>query len=590
MYLKRMELQGFKSFADKTILEFKPGITSVIGPNGSGKSNISDAIRWVLGEQSMKSLRGAKSEDIIFAGTQARKSLGFAEVSIVIDNTDGKLPIEYTEVTVTRKLYRSGETGYFINKTPCRLKDILELFMDTGIGKDGYSIIGQGKIDEILSNKSEDRRHIFEEAAGIVKFRTRKQESEKKLEQTKLNLLRINDILAEIEANIEPLKLQADKARKFLDLREELKSIEVGLFVHHIQTYKEKLEQLLKDEETITSQREQEDSKMESLQNAKEDLRKVVDDITNQIEAMQNLGFESTNKIEKINSEIGITKERIQNNQNNQDNLKSKVKEEISYLDNNLISTLNIVNNLSYDNYKVSSKNIQSNKSDNNEKQNNSTEQESQPSGDLSQQGGKAESNSQNSGNSSQTQSIMTMEKNGVLTSRDKKTDWDLLKGLLEALYSSWSTIALDMNGLNINSEDILSFNTFLNDATKSVKDENKKDTMNNLLKLYALLPKYSSSVADDIFTNLLDTKVQVLNAYVLTEDKNWDEINKRLENAINEYGNIINNVEINTRNSAGVSQTYILLKELQRCTSVKDVDIFYINYKNFMQEIQGLE
>ena len=279
-----------------------------------------------------------------------------------------------------------------------------------------------------------------------------------------------------------------------------------------------------------------------------------------------------------------------QNNQNNQDNLKSKVKEEISYLDNNLISTLNIVNNLSYDNYKVSSKNIQSNKSDNNEKQNNSTEQESQHSGDLSQQGGKAESNSQNSGNSSQTQSIMTMEKNGVLTSRDKKTDWDLLKGLLEALYSSWSTIALDMNGLNINSEDILSFNTFLNDATKSVKDENKKDTMNNLLKLYALLPKYSSSVADDIFTNLLDTKVQVLNAYVLTEDKNWDEINKRLENAINEYGNIINNVEINTRNSAGVSQTYILLKELQRCTSVKDVDIFYINYKNFMQEIQGLE
>ena len=206
MYLKRMELQGFKSFADRTVLDFKPGITAVIGPNGSGKSNISDAIRWVLGEQSMKSLRGAKSEDIIFAGTQARKSLGFAEVSIVIDNSDGKLPIEYTEVTVTRKIYRSGETGYFINKTPCRLKDILELFMDTGIGKDGYSIIGQGKIDEILSNKSEDRRHIFEEAAGIVKYRVRKQDSEKKLEQTKLNLLRINDILSEIETSIEPLQ------------------------------------------------------------------------------------------------------------------------------------------------------------------------------------------------------------------------------------------------------------------------------------------------------------------------------------------------------------------------------------------------
>lgn len=327
MYLKRIEMQGFKSFADKTVLEFKPGITTVIGPNGSGKSNISDAIRWVLGEQSMKSLRGAKSEDIIFAGTQARKSLGFAEVSIVIDNNDNKLPIEYSEVTVTRKIYRNGETGYFINKVPCRLKDILELFMDTGIGKDGYSIIGQGKIDEILSNKSEDRRHIFEEAAGIVKYRTRKQESEKKLEQTKLNLLRINDILAEIEANIEPLKLQSDKAKQFLDLREELKSIEVGLFIYNINTYKEKLEQLVKDEDIIASQKEAEDSKMEALQASKEELRQVVDDITAQIENMQNIGFESSNKIEKINSEIGISNERIQNNSANKQRLEAEILE-----------------------------------------------------------------------------------------------------------------------------------------------------------------------------------------------------------------------------------------------------------------------
>lgn len=322
-----MELQGFKSFADKTVLEFKPGITSVIGPNGSGKSNISDAIRWVLGEQSMKSLRGAKSEDIIFAGTQARKSLGFAEVSIVIDNSDSKLPVEYTEVTVTRKIYRSGETGYFINKTPCRLKDILELFMDTGIGKDGYSIIGQGKIDEILSNKSEDRRHIFEEAAGIVKYRTRKAESEKKLEQTKLNLLRINDILSEVEATIEPLKMQADKAKQFLDLREELKSIEVGLFVYNIATYKEKLEQIVKDYDILVSQKELEDTKMETLQASKEELRQAIDDIIRQIEEMQNLGFESSNKIEKINSEIGIHKERIQNNSNNQERLVEEIEE-----------------------------------------------------------------------------------------------------------------------------------------------------------------------------------------------------------------------------------------------------------------------
>ncbi len=327
MYLKRLELQGFKSFADKTVLEFKSGITSVIGPNGSGKSNISDAIRWVLGEQSMKSLRGAKSEDVIFAGTQARKSLGFAEVSMVIDNTDGKLPIEYSEVTVTRKLYRSGETGYFINKVPCRLKDVLELFMDTGIGKDGYSIIGQGKIDEILSNKSEDRRKIFEEAAGIVKYRTRKAESEKKLEQTKLNLLRINDILSEIEANIEPLKMQSDKARKYLDLREELKNIEVGLFLYNITEYKEKLEKLVQDIQIVEGQNEAENQKMINLQNAKEELKEQIDEITSKVEEMQNLGFESANKIEKINSEIGISKERIQNNSGNKERLEKEIEE-----------------------------------------------------------------------------------------------------------------------------------------------------------------------------------------------------------------------------------------------------------------------
>ena len=327
MYLKRLELQGFKSFADKTILEFKPGITAVIGPNGSGKSNVSDSIRWVLGEQSMKSLRGSSSSDIIFAGTQNRKSLGFAEASIVIDNSDGKLPIEYNEVTVTRKIYRSGETGYFINKTPCRLKDILELFMDTGIGKDGYSIIGQGKIDEILSNKSEDRRHIFEEAAGIVKYRTRKQESEKKLEQTKLNLLRINDILAEIEGTIEPLKLQSEKAKKFLDLREELKGIEVGLFLYNIETYKAKLDEILNSAEIMQSQYDDEDKKLEEVKALKEELKNEVDEITEKIEAMQNIGFESTNKIEKINSDINVAIERKENNKTNKERFASEIEE-----------------------------------------------------------------------------------------------------------------------------------------------------------------------------------------------------------------------------------------------------------------------
>ena len=328
MYLKRLELQGFKSFADKTVLELMPGITTVIGPNGSGKSNISDAIRWVLGEQSMKSLRGTKSLDIIFAGTQNRKSLGFAEASLVFDNSDGALPIEYTEVTVTRKIYRSGETGYYINKVPCRLKDVLELFMDTGIGKDGYSIIGQGKIDEILSNKSEDRRHIFEEAAGIVKYRTRKQESEKKLEHTKLNLLRINDILSEIEGNLEPLQMQADKAKKYLNLREELKNIEIGLFVYNIEKYKQDLEKVVQDIDVMQSQCNDEEGRLERVKILKEELKSSIDEITETIENMSNIGFESQKQIEQLNSDINVAKTRIANNNENNDRYLKEIEEQ----------------------------------------------------------------------------------------------------------------------------------------------------------------------------------------------------------------------------------------------------------------------
>ena len=327
MYLKRLEMQGFKSFADRTVFEFMPGITAVIGPNGSGKSNISDSIRWVLGEQSMKSLRGSKSLDVIFAGTQNRKSLGFAECSLVFDNTDGTLPIEYTEVTVTRKIYRSGETGYYINKVPCRLKDVLELFMDTGIGKDGYSIIGQGKIDEILSNKSEDRRHIFEEAAGIVKYRVRKQESEKKLESTKLNLLRINDILTEIETNIGPLKIQAEKAKEYLNLRDELKNQEVGLFLYNIEKNKTALNQILKDEEIYNEQCKNEEGKLERIKILKEELKSNIDELTNKIEQFSNIGFESQKEIEMLNSDINVATTKIESNKENTERYKKEIEE-----------------------------------------------------------------------------------------------------------------------------------------------------------------------------------------------------------------------------------------------------------------------
>lgn len=333
MYLKKIEMQGFKSFADKTVIELKQGITTVIGPNGSGKSNISDAIRWVLGEQSSKALRCSKSLDIIFAGTQNRKSLGFAEVSLIFDNSDGGLPIEYTEVTVTRKIYRTGETGYFINKVPCRLKDLQELFMDTGIGKDGYSIVGQGKIDEILSNKSEDRRHIFEEASGIVKYRVRKQETEKKLEHTKLNLLRINDILSEIEGNLEPLQLQSEKAKKYLNLRENLKNIEVGLFLYNINQGKSDIEKIVEDENITKEQCDTEETRLERVKILKEQLKGDIDEITNKIENMSNLGFESQKEIEMLNSDINVAKTKILSNKENQERFLQEIQEKNTRLE-----------------------------------------------------------------------------------------------------------------------------------------------------------------------------------------------------------------------------------------------------------------
>ena len=231
MYLKSLELQGFKSFPEKTLIRFGDDITAIVGPNGSGKSNISDAILWVMGEQSSKTLRGAKMEDVIFGGTQKRSAVGFAEATLTLDNTDRALPYDADEVMVTRRYYRSGDGEYYINRQSARLKDIHELFMDTGMGREGYSNIGQGRIDEILSLKSADRREIFEEAAGISKYRHRKEETERKLERTEDNLLRIGDKVSELELQLEPLKVQSEKAKKYLELKEELQGVEVAVWL-----------------------------------------------------------------------------------------------------------------------------------------------------------------------------------------------------------------------------------------------------------------------------------------------------------------------------------------------------------------------
>ncbi|MCX7709633.1 MAG: chromosome segregation protein SMC [Clostridia bacterium] len=317
MYLKKLEIQGFKSFADKINLDFNSGITSVVGPNGSGKSNIADSVRWVLGEQSAKTLRGAKMEDVIFAGTEHRKPLGFAEVSLTIDNSDSTLPVDYTEVTVTRRVYRSGESEYFINKTSCRLRDIHELFLDTGIGKDGYSIIGQGRVDEILSTKSEDRRHIFEEASGIMKYKVRKLEAEKKLDQTKQNLVRINDIINELENQLEPLGQQAEVAKKYLNLRENLKELEVNVYIENISKFKEKLKELEEQYGTIRENIEGENRKLEDITVKNKQKTELMKSLEEKLEASRQEFYGLEGNLERCNSEIKLNEEKISNlNQN----------------------------------------------------------------------------------------------------------------------------------------------------------------------------------------------------------------------------------------------------------------------------------
>ena len=247
MYLKALEMQGFKSFPEKTRLTFDQDITAIVGPNGSGKSNLSDAILWVMGEQRTRTLRGGKMEDVIFGGTEKRGKLGFAQVSLVLDNSAGLLPVDHEEVTITRRYYRGGESEYYINREACRLRDIHELLMDTGLGRDGYSIIGQGRIAEIVSGKSGERREIFEEAAGISRFRYRKEESERKLQRTEENLLRINDKVDELELQIEPLRRQSEAARKYLDLRAELKDLEVSVWMETLDRLKEQNETVQRD-------------------------------------------------------------------------------------------------------------------------------------------------------------------------------------------------------------------------------------------------------------------------------------------------------------------------------------------------------
>lgn len=327
MYLKRLELKGFKSFPNKTDIIFKEGVTAIVGPNGSGKSNVSDAVRWVLGEQSIKSLRGEKLEDVIFAGSDNQKPMNFCEVALTIDNSDGKLNIDYSEVTIKRRAYRNGESQFYLNNKSCRLKDIKEILLDTGIGKDGYSIIEQGKVDEILSNNPVNRRKVFDEACGISKYRYKKTESERNLKNTKENLDRINDIYVEIENQIKPLYNQQVKAKKYLDLRDELKKIEVNNYIREIQRVEKQLNEINSQYEALGEELQNiDDEKVAFEENSKE--------VSIQIEEVDKSIEKSTEYINSIKSVIDKKDYEINLLNQRKDNSSTKIKRNMEELEN----------------------------------------------------------------------------------------------------------------------------------------------------------------------------------------------------------------------------------------------------------------
>ena len=325
MYLKSIEVQGFKSFANKITFKFHNGITGIVGPNGSGKSNVADAVRWVLGEQKVKQLRGSSMQDVIFSGTELRKPLGYAYVAITLDNRDHQLAIDFDEVTVARRLYRSGESEYMINNSPCRLKDVYELFYDTGIGKEGYSIIGQGQIDKILSGKPEERRELFDEAAGIVKFKRRKATSVKKLEDEKQNLLRVNDILAELEKQVGPLEKQSEKAKVYLKKKEELKTLDVNMFLLNHEHIGKQLGEVEEKHKIASDQLTETTEKYDGIKTEYEEIQNEIERLNQEIEQAHNT-LENTSTIRgKLEAEIAVLQEQIRSAASNEEYLQTRL-------------------------------------------------------------------------------------------------------------------------------------------------------------------------------------------------------------------------------------------------------------------------
>ncbi len=566
MYLKRLELHGFKSFAKKTVLEFNDGINGVVGPNGSGKSNISDAITWVLGEQSSKNLRGAKMDDVIFNGTEHRRPMSYAEVSLVLDNEDKKINSEYNEIYVTRKIYRNGETDYLINNKHCRLKDIYELFMDTGIGKDGYSIIGQGRIDKIINSKPEERRSIFEEAVGIVKYRTRKTEALAKLKKEKENLDRVTDIIGEIENQLQPLFEQSEVAKKYLVLEDRLRVVSISSFKKTLVENEELIKQYETDIESLDKEKaiaENEILKLGLLQHSfetrktsiAEDIQNKSNDISDtrvQIEKEKNNIILNNEKIKNIQSNVARIKTEINDNKQNIVNFESEIKNIESEIYNNkllitqknsnllAIATERNLLNAQFDKSKGKNLDLENQIIENNE-----------------------------------TVSRVSLELN------DKKTRLELLEEKVSSLKVESEEKAKELHSLVIQLEEIYTSLGIVTDEIEVLNSkvtESKKLLTSKNVQLTNLKDEYNSNERE---YNNFKNKLQILNDLENENQGLYDSVkyvlkNKDLiDNSLEVVANIVKvpkNLEIALEVALGASLNYIVTKDTD--TASKGIEL----------------
>ena len=570
MYLKQIEIHGFKSFANNTILKFEKGINGIVGPNGSGKSNIADAVRWVLGERSMKQLRGAETMDVIFSGTELRKAQGFAYVNLVIDNTDRKIPLSYDEIQVSRRLYRSGESEYKLNGTDCRLKDINEVFYDTGIGKEGYSIIGQGQIDKILSNKPEDRRELFDEAVGIVKYKRRKIIAERKLEEERLNLSRVSDIINEIERQIGPLKKQAEAAKEYLNLRDDLLLYESNYFVREVDEQSKLIEDTNKNIEINKNDLKLVKEKKIAFNEKYNEIENQITKLDLEVSELKDIITDKTALSENLKGQINVLKEQINSEKSTSqgrierlNSINSSIENTISDIEKDL-STLNILKN-QIEFIRTSNSEIEENESQFNTDLNTINNCISKANSDIS--------NIKNENyvfNDENNRSIFTEDLNSD-TINTKRSE---LENVENEIKNQVDAINLLNDKLTKNRENLENINNQLMDAQNEFhSEESRLDTLKNLLERYE---GYINTVK-----TILDNKNKFSGIKGVVAD--LFETKKDYEVAIEvALGNSIQNIVTENVDSSKEIINYLKENKLGRVTTlplsaleIKDNDIY---------------